>query len=288
MVMLDASSAETEERLVVYQNTQNVNNSTHLSSIRIPRKGDIIQMEDIKNLSVYESNELIYSAPKVTPNVIKIFDLAVSGIHKNDEIKKTVLLSDKAVLYCLGIEKDKNRYGNLSKILKESIRTLMFDLSVNDENGEIIVAFESIKWSKSSGHIEFVFTESIMKYLSNFDGGKFTRYALEDISKLENKYSVFLYKVFIMYFNQYKKYENEKILHPSFSIEELRTLLNIKDNEYLRINNFTKRVINDPLEDINKNTALKVSASKEKVGVILQDSSFQLKRILKILKRNKL
>lgn len=263
--MKDVSSAETEENLIVYQNTQNVNNNTHLSSIRIPRKGDIIQMEDIKNLSVYESNELIYSAPKVTPNVIKIFDLAVSGIHKNGVIEKTVLVNEKAALYCLGIDKEKNRYGTLSKVLKESIRTLMFDLSVDDENGEIMVAFESIKWSKSSGNIEFIFTDSIMRYLSDFEGN-FTRYTLEDISKLENKYSVFLYKVFIMQFNQYKKYGSEKLLNPSFSIGELRKLLNIKDNEYLRINNFTKRVISDPLEDINKNTMIKVSASKEKSG----------------------
>lgn len=258
-------SSERERNEIVYKNTQKVNNNTLLSSVRIPQEGEVIQMEDIKLLSVYESNELIYAAPKVAPDIIKFFDLAVSGLHKNQDSERYVCLSEKAVFLCLGILEEKDRFRTLSKVLKESIKNLLFDFSVSDEEGEIIVAFESIKWSEKSGKIEVIFTESIIKYLKKFDG-KYTRYALADISKLNNKYSVFLYKIFIMHFNRYKKYGSEKLRKPLFYLEELRGLLDIKEDEYSRIDNFNKRVINDPLEDINQNTRLKITAEKEKSG----------------------
>lgn len=264
-----------ESSLDVYVDKQIVYKDTQSSSVRIPRKGVYIQMEDIKKLSVYESNELIYAAPKTDTEIIKIFELAAASLNTTKENDRKVFIEKDALFEHLAIADNKNKLAKLKEYVERALKELLFDLSTSIEDVHMTNALELAKWEKNSKFVEIKFSESIMPYLKNIDGS-FTRYSLMDISKLTNKYSIFLYKIFIMYFNQFKKYDNKKLRNPSFSLKELRGLLDIKEDEYTRIDNFYKRVINDPLEDINKHSVIKVSAEPEKSGRLVVGYKFYI------------
>ena len=122
-----------------------------------------------------------------------------------------------------------------------------------------------------------------MPYLINLKKN-FTQHALSEISELNSKYSIILYRWLSMNYNQYEHYsvkggrraeQVESYRNPSISVKELRIMTDTV-NEYQRFTNFTKKILDIPLKEINDNTTFKVSYEKVKKGRSIDSIVFHI------------
>ena len=110
--------------------------------------------------------------------------------------------------------------------------------------------------------------------------------ALSDIAELNSKYSIILYRWLSMNYNQYEHYsvkggrradQVESYRNPSISVKELRIMTDTI-NEYKDMNNFTKKVLNKPLEEMNAHTSFNVTYEKVKKGRSIDSIVFHIEK----------
>ena len=127
------------------------------------------------------------------------------------------------------------------------------------------------------------FSPEIIPYLVNLKKN-FTQHALSDIAELNSKYSIILYRWLSMNYNQYEHYsvkggrradQVESYRNPSISVKELRIMTDTI-NEYKDMNNFTKKVLNKPLEEMNAHTSFNVTYEKVKKGRSIDSIVFHI------------
>ncbi|WP_085383031.1 RepB family plasmid replication initiator protein, partial [Enterococcus faecalis] len=112
----------------------------------------------------------------------------------------------------------------------------------------------------------------------------FTQHALSDISELNSKHSIILYRWFSMNYNQYEHYsykggrreeQVEAYRNPSISIQELRQMTDIV-NEYKLFADLEKWILKKPLEEINDHTSFTVTYDKVKKGRSIDSIVFHI------------
>ncbi|WP_273707746.1 replication initiation protein, partial [Leuconostoc mesenteroides] len=95
----------------------------------------------------------------------------------------------------------------------------------------------------------------------------FTQHALSEISELNSKYAIILYRWLSMNYNQYEHYsvkggrreeQVENYRNPTMSIRELREITDTID-EYQDFRNFDKWILKNPLDEITAQTSLQVT-----------------------------
>lgn len=119
---------------------------------------------------------------------------------------------------------------------------------------------QEVTYQDGEGAIELVFTKAVVEGISRINGldNFFTSYLLEQTTKLKSVYSVRLYELLI----QWKKAKKT----PTFELEKFRGQLGIGVNEYSKMNDFKKRVLDLAVKEINELTDIKVSYEQEKKG----------------------
>jgi plasmid replication initiation protein len=124
-----------------------------------------------------------------------------------------------------------------------------------------------------------------MPYLIDLKNN-FTQYALSDVMELNSKYSIIIYKWLCMNFNQYEHYSHkggrrkeqlEKYANPSIKISELRQLTDTI-NEYKLMHQFTERVLNVAIKEINAHTHFVVKYNKIKAGRSIDSIQFHISK----------
>ncbi|MDM5143054.1 Replication initiation protein [Lactococcus lactis] len=124
-----------------------------------------------------------------------------------------------------------------------------------------------------------------MPYLINLKA-EFTQYKISELQKLNSKYSIILYRWLSMNYNQYEHYsvkggrrveQVEAYRNPSITVKELREITDTI-NEYKAMTNFTRKILKEPLEEINAHTSFNVTYGKRKAGGALTLLSFILRR----------
>ena len=142
-----------------------------------------------------------------------------------------------------------------------------------------------MEWTDYHDEVKIEFHREIMPYLINLKKN-FTQHALSEISELNSKYSIILYRWLSMNYNQYEHYsakggrradQVESYRNPSISVKELRIMTDTV-NEYQRFTNFTKKILDIPLKEINDNTTFKVSYEKVKKGRSIDSIVFHIEK----------
>ena len=122
-----------------------------------------------------------------------------------------------------------------------------------------------------------------MPYLINLKTN-FTQHALSEISELNSKYAIVLYRWLSMNYNQYEHYsvkggrreeQVQSYRNPEMSIRDLREMTDTID-EYQDFRNFDKWILKNPLEEITEHTSLQVTYEKLKKDAALIALSFTL------------
>ena len=131
-----------------------------------------------------------------------------------------------------------------------------------DDEGKPIKSrwLQQVRYLDGEGVIELAFTMAVVNGISRIDGLEnfFTSYLLEQTTNLNSVYSVRLYELLV----QWKKAKKT----PLFELEKFRGQMGIGVNEYKKMSDFKRRVLDAPIIEINKETDLKVSYEQEKRG----------------------
>lgn len=127
-----------------------------------------------------------------------------------------------------------------------------------------------VKYDKKNARIEIIFAPAVVKEITRIDGIEqfFSQYALEQIANMTSMYSIRLYELL----NQWKTAKKT----PIFKLDIFRGQLGIGVNEYKRMSDFKRRVLDLAVDEINEKSDLKVSYEQEKQGAVIIGFKFKV------------
>nr|WP_228721799.1 replication initiation protein RepM [Psychrobacter sp.]QJS05084.1 replication protein, Rep3 superfamily [Psychrobacter sp.] len=116
------------------------------------------------------------------------------------------------------------------------------------------------KYIKGAGAIEIIFTPAVVNEVTRINGIKdfFTKYLLGQTARLNSIYSVRLYELLVQW--------REAKKTPLFELESFRSQVGLGVNDYKKMNDFKKRVLDLAVAEINEKTDLNVDYEQEKKG----------------------
>lgn len=186
------------------------------------------------------------------------------GITANDHLE--IYASDYAE--CFNVERQAS-YMAL-KSATESLFRRYFTYETLTERGNLSVHKSrwtaDISYVDNESKIKIIFAPSVVPFITDLEK-KFTSYFLDDISGLTSAYAVRLYELIISWRSIHKT--------PVFELAELRIKLGIAENEYSRMYDFKKRVLDIAVSQINDHTNIFVKSEQHKQGRSIYGFSFK-------------
>ena len=254
----------------------------------ITKENRIIKMNDIEKRKVVEHNDLISSVAKMDKTPLKIFELAVSYIDTDNPPKDNIIYLSKTELFKFFKVTDSNKHTRFKEAIEIMQKQAFFEVKEKKEKGfeyRSIVPIPEVKWTDYHDEVMIRFDIAIMPYLIDLKTN-FTQYALSDVTELNSKYSIILYKWLSMHYNQYEHYANqggrrqeqlEEYANPSLPVKELRQLTDTL-NEYKHFPHFETRVLKNATEEITQHTHFNVSYEKLKKGRSIDSIQFHISK----------
>jgi plasmid replication initiation protein len=243
-------------------------------------------LNELSKRKVVEHNSLITSIAKMDKTPLKMFELAVSCIDTEEPPKDHTVYLSKAELFSFFKVDDSNKHTRFKQAVENMQKQAFFKIKEKKEHGfefENIVPIPYVKWTDYHDEVTIRFSPEIMPYLINLKKN-FTQHALSDLAELNSKYSIILYRWLSMNYNQYEHYsykggrreeQVEAYRNPSISMRELREMTDTV-NEYKLFTNFSKKVLDKPLEEINDRTSFNIAYEKVKKGKSIDSIVFHI------------
>ena len=243
-------------------------------------------LNELSKRKVVEHNSLIASIAKMDKTPLKMFELAVSYINTEEPPKDHTVYLSKEELFVFFKVSDNDKHSRFKQAVEKMQKQAFFKIKEKKEHGfefENIVPIPYVKWTDYHDEVTIRFSPEIMPYLINLKKN-FTQHALSDISELNSKHSIILYRWLSMNYNQYEHYsykggrreeQVEAYRNPSISIRELREMTDIV-NEYKLFADLEKWILKKPLEEINDHTSFTVTYDKVKKGRSIDSIVFHI------------
>lgn len=271
----------------LYANSKHVKERISMSSINKNEqrnKKKMFALSEIEKRKVVEHNDLISSVAKMDKTPLKIFELAVSCIDTENPPKDNIVYLSKSELFSFFDVSDNDKHSRFKHAIGKMQEQAFFNVRQVTDKGvdfERIVPIPYIKWNDYNDEVVIRFDMAIMPYLIELKQN-FTQYALSDVMELNSKYSIILYKWLSMNYNQFEHYnvsggrreeQIERYRNPSISVQELRTITDTT-TEYKLFTNFSKFVLDKPIQEINEHTHFNISYEKIKKGRSIDSIQF--------------
>ena len=246
----------------------------------------VLTLNELEKRKVVEHNSLITSIAKMDKTPLKMFELAVSCIDTEKPLEDNTVYLSKRDLFAFFKVSDNDKHSRFKEAVEKMQKQAFFKIKEKKEHRfefENIVPIPYVKWTDYNDEVLIRFSPEIIPYLVNLKKN-FTQHALSDIAELNSKYSIILYRWLSMNYNQYEHYsvkggrradQVESYRNPSISVKELRIMTDTI-NEYKDMNNFTKKVLNKPLEEMNAHTSFNVTYEKVKKGRSIDSIVFHI------------
>lgn len=237
------------------------------------------ELASLKNVKVVQANDLITSVAKMDKIPLKIFELAVSQIDIENPPEDNSIVLSKKQLFAFFNATDGNKNTRFKEALEQMQKQAFFVVRKPKENGKKgfeyknIIPIPSVSWNDYDDNVKIRFDIDIMPYLINLKSN-FTKYAILDVMDFKSKYSVPIYKLLNMTYNQYEHYAETKLRtkkqldkyrNPIFPLDELRHVTDTEEG-YSDFRNFEKRVLRTAVDEINEHTHFNISYEKIKEG----------------------
>ena len=258
----------------------------------IPEKQEnqkqVLTLNELSKRKVVEHNSLITSIAKMDKTPLKMFELAVSCINTEEPPKDNIVYLSKRDLFAFFKVSDNDKHSRFKEAIEKMQKQAFFQIKEEAGKGfkfKSIVPIPYVEWTDYHDEVKIEFHREIMPYLINLKKN-FTQHSLSDLAELNSKYSIILYRWLSMNYNQYEHYsvkggrraeQVESYRNPSISVKELRIMTDTV-NEYQRFTNFTKKILDIPLKEINDNTTFKVSYDKVKKGRSIDSIVFHIEK----------
>nr|ABB99935.1 hypothetical protein pCT0014 [Listeria monocytogenes] len=243
-------------------------------------------LNELSKRKVVEHNSLITSIAKMDKTPLKMFELAVSCIDTEEPPKDHTVYLSKEELFAFFKVSDNDKHSRFKQAVENMQKQAFFKIKEKKEHGfefENIVPIPYVKWTDYHDEVTIRFSPEILPYLINLKKN-FTQHALSDISELNSKHSIILYRWLSMNYNQYEHYsykggrreeQVEAYRNLSISIRELREMTDIV-NEYKLFADLEKWILKKPLEEINDHTSFTVTYDKVKKGRSIDSIVFHI------------
>lgn len=262
----------------------------YMSSITEKAKNQkqVLTLNELSKRKVVEHNSLITSIAKMDKTPLKMFELAVSCINTEEPPKDNTVYLSKADLFAFFKVSDNDKHSRFKQAVRAMQKEAYFEIKEEAGKGfkfKSIVPIPYVEWTDYHDEVKIEFHREIMPYLINLKKN-FTQHALSEISELNSKYSIILYRWLSMNYNQYEHYsykggrraeQVESYRNPSISVKELRIMTDTV-NEYQRFTNFTKKILDIPLKEINDHTSFNVTYDKIKKGRSIDSIVFHIEK----------
>lgn len=138
-------------------------------------------------------------------------------------------------------------------------RTFTFEEDI--EAGKKKKWVTDVRYLKDQGVIELKFSKAVLGELpkgEDYNKKDFVTYDINDIGEIT---SAFTFRIFEI-LSQYKSAGKT----PLYSLERLRGLLGLEDGKYVRMTDFKRVIINEPLNTINELTGMNAEYEQKKEG----------------------
>ena len=208
-------------------------------------------------LSLTEQRILLLSIAKAQKNGEEITHNDYISIHANEFIE-AYDVNEKSV------------YSSL----KDACTTL-FRREFSYRSGKTLVQshwLQSSKYNEDSGSIEILFAKELIPFISQLKK-RFTSYYLQDVSRMTSVYAIRLYELIIAWRSTHKT--------PIFEVNDLRLKLGVEPDEYPRMFDLKKRVIDIAVGQINELSNIAIKMEQHKKGRKITGFSFSFIEIKK-------
>lgn len=255
----------------------------------IPEELKTRQVQTLNELSkrkVVEHNSLITSIAKMDKTPLKMFELAVSLIDTDNPPEDQTVYLSKQELFAFFKVDDNDKHSRFKEAIEKMQKQAFFQIKKEQDKGfkfVSIVPIPYVEWTDYHDEVLIRFSPEIMPYLINLKTN-FTQHALSEISELNSKYAIVLYRWLSMNYNQYEHYsvkggrreeQVQSYRNPEMSIRDLREMTDTI-GEYQDFRNFDKWILKNPLEEITEHTSLQVTYEKVKKGRSIDSIVFHI------------
>lgn len=211
----------------------------------------------LNNLVVH-SNKLINGKYNLKAIDHKIMLTLCSLISSKDDdfIEITLTVKEMADLFNIKHNDEYELYRILSKECKKLLGAIIeYDISTEKGKRQWIgkTIFSTMSYNEGQGTVKMKFNEDMRELLLDVKE-TYTKFRLGYVINFHNQHSFRLYELLKSY---------EKIGERTFLIEELRTYLNLEENQFERYTQLKNRMLLKCIEEINKHSDIKVELVKE-------------------------
>lgn len=220
-----------------------------------------------KSPMLYQANPLIESRKPLNTLEMRLFLLAVQNINPHISAKDKYYDKDFKELHLTPGEV-KEIFGNGAYLNRlEKVCTGMAEkvVTLKDEKGNFAAypVFEAIEYKPRKG-LYICFNNRMRPFLLDIyeSGQGYTKVSMKQIFNLSSAYAMRLLELML----QYKGTMKDKLITRYISLSDLRFLLDIKENEYHRISDLRRFVLDGPIREINNKTQYELSYVPQKKG----------------------
>lgn len=221
---------------------------------------------------VVKTNRLNMVFQNLTLPELRIIQLAIVDARETGRgLSTDIPLRIDAMRYADAFNTSRqNAYARM-KEAEETLFNRRFSFIDDDTKPVKSRWLSQVRYLDDEGAIELIFTPAVVKGISRIDGAEeyFTQYLLNQTANLTSVYAVRLYELLV----QWKKAGET----PVIELATFRGQMGLDDDEYSRMCDFKRRVLDLAVNEINKKTDLDVSYTQQKKGRIVSGFKFFIK-----------
>lgn len=222
-------------------------------------------MYDKKSL-VVKANKVIEARYKLTVLEQKLIAFVISLIKLDDKDFKIFEIRVKELADFLGIE-SKDIYSKMKSITR---KMLTRELILKVEGRELQVTWlSSADYFEGKGIVEIEISEKMKPFLLQLKR-QFTKYEIQNVIQFKSVYAFRIYELL-------KQYQD--LGFRRFNIEDLREVLGIKGNQYIKYSAFKTYVLLKAQSEIEKHTDISFTFKEIKDGRRITTIEFTISSI---------
>ena len=223
-------------------------------------------MED-RRPAIYQANPLIEARKTMNALEMRLFMLGLQDVNPH--------LSANDKYYDKEFKETHIRPGELKKIMGNGAYIPLLDEACNrltqrnvcvresDDKFAYYPLFAFIQYEKGDG-LRIQFNNKMRDLILDIfeSGHSYTRINMKQIFYLGSAYAMRLLEIML----QYQGMKCNNVIKRTVSLEDLRFMLNIEEEQYNRINDFKRKVLDTAVNEINSSTQYSIRYEAEKDG----------------------
>ena len=228
-------------------------------------------MSSLKQTIVVKSNKLIEASYRLDLIEQRIILYAIVEARETQKGLTEDFVTIEAKRFAQAFNMDEsNVYGQLKEAMKTLFNRFIVSHDIHPESGKertsMIRWISTASYIDGAGAVQLRFATDMLPYITRLET-EFTSYRLEKIGRMTSVHAVRMYELLVQYLGIGKR---------EIEIVWLKETLGIAD-EYPRMDNFKRRVLEPALAQINEHSDIRVSYTQRKTGRTVSHLIFAIK-----------